>query len=501
MWQMSKQWTMARKGVLVVVAAALLMGAGLGVGLAGGKGNPIGATGDTAMPAVAAPAGAPASFTDLVEHVGGSVVNIKVTKVERMSGPNSMGPEGFEQDSPFGDFLDKFFGGQMPQMPREHRQQGAGSGFIISKDGYIVTNNHVVEGATEVTVTLANKKEYTAKVIGRDPKTDIALVKIEPKETLTVASLGDSDRLRVGEWVVAVGNPFGLSNTVTAGIVSAKDRVIGAGPYDDFIQTDAPINPGNSGGPLFNLKGEVVGINTAIIPNGQGIGFAVAVNLAKNVLPQLESKGEVTRGYLGVNIQSLTPELAKSMNIKDAKGALVANVTKGSPAEAAGIKRGDVIVGFDGKDVTEVGNLPALVAATPIDKSVPVKILRNGSEQTLAVKVGRMPGERTESEKTGQAELPAQGKWGLALRDLDARTAQRAGVAPGEGVLVTGVRPDSPAERANLQPGDVLLEVNRTPVHSVQEVQALAAKEPTATSLLMLVKRGDNRLFAALEQK
>ncbi len=499
MWQMSKQWAMARRGVLIVVAVALLLGGGLGAGLASGKLNPAGAHDDTAMTAVAPPAGAPAGFANLVEHVGASVVNIKVTKMERMGGPNFVGPEGFGQDSPFRDFMEKFFGGQMPQMPREQRQQGAGSGFILSKDGYIVTNNHVVEGATEVTVTLANKKEYAAKVIGRDPKTDIALVKIEPKETLTAATLGDSDRLRVGEWVVAVGNPFGLSNTVTAGIVSAKNRVIGAGPYDDFIQTDTPINPGNSGGPLFNLKGEVVGINTAIVPHGQGIGFAVAVNMVKNLLPQLESKGEVTRGYLGVNIQALTPELATSLGLKETKGALVADVTQGSPAEAAGINRGDVIVGFDGKDVAEVGTLPALVAEAPIDSTVPVKVLRNGSEQTLTVKVGRMPGERAEAEKSGQAE-PAQGKWGLALRDLDSRTAQRAGVAPGQGVLVTTVQPGSPAERAGLQPGDILLEVNRTKVGSAAEAQALAQKAP-GESLLVLLKRGDASLFAALKQE
>jgi serine protease Do len=483
-----------------VAAAALLVGGGLGFGLAGGRIASTVARADTAMPAVSA--GVPASFADLAEHVGASVVNIKVTKVEKMSGPTSMGPEGIDPDSPLGDFMQKFFGGQMPQGQREQRQQGAGSGFIISKDGYIVTNNHVVEGATEVTVTLANKKEYTAKIIGRDPKTDVAVVKIDPKETLTVASLGDSDQLRVGEWVVAVGNPFGLSNTVTKGIVSAKNRDIGAGPYDDFIQTDAPINPGNSGGPLFNLKGEVVGINTAIVPNGQGIGFAVAVNMAKALIPQLESKGEVTRGYLGVNIQAITPELAKSMNLKDTKGALVADVTKGSPADTAGIKRGDVIVSFDGKDVAEVNNLPILVAATPIEKAVPIKVLRNASEQTLSVKVGRMPGERAEaSGQTGGQAESAPGKWGLALRDLDARLAQRAGVAPGEGVLVAAVKPDSAAERSGVRPGDVILEVNRHKVTSVAEAQAEAMKQEAGGSLLLLLKRGDASLFAALEQK
>jgi len=501
MWQRGKQWAAARQGVLAVAAAALLVGGGLGFGLAGGRIAPVVARAETGVPAVAAPGGAPGSFADLVQQVGPSVVNIKVTKVEKMIGPNAMGPEGFGPDSPFGDFMQKFFN-QMPQGPREQRQQGAGSGFIISKDGYIVTNNHVVDGAQEVTVTLADKKEYPAKVIGRDPKTDIALVKIDPREPLTAATLGDSDRLRVGDWVVAVGNPFGLSNTVTAGIVSAKDRVIGAGPYDDFIQTDAPINPGNSGGPLFNLRGEVVGINTAIIPNGQGIGFAVAVNQAKALLPQLETTGEVARGYLGVTVQSLTPELAKGLQLKDTKGALVAGVTKGGPAEAAGIKAGDVIVSFDSKDVTETKTLPALVAAAPIDKTVPVKVLRNGGEQTLTVKVGRMPGERAEASRqaSGPAE-PDQGKWGLALRDMDAQLAQRAGVAPGEGVLVAAVKPDSAAERAGVHAGDVILEVNRHKVTSVADTQAEVKKQEAGGSLLLLLRRGDASLFAALQQK
>jgi serine protease Do len=385
-------------------------------------------------------------------------------------------------------------------MPQERRQQGAGSGFIINKDGLIVTNNHVVEGVTEVTVTLASKEEYAATVIGRDPKTDLALLKITPKGSLPVVPLGDSDALRVGETVVAIGNPFGLNNTVTAGIVSAKGRVIGAGPYDDFIQTDASINPGNSGGPLFNLRGEVVGINTAIVSDGQGIGFAVPVNMLKSLLPQLESKGEVTRGYLGVQIQPITPELAKGLNLQDKKGALVAEVTKGSPAEAAGIKRGDVIVAFGGKEVAEMHNLPAMVAATPIGTEVPVTVLRDGNVHTLPVKIAAMPGERTAAESPG-TEQPTRGKWGLGLRDLDARTASRLGLTPGDGVLVAAVQPGGPAERAGLRPGDVLLEVNRTKVSSVKEVQAEADKDPAGRSLLVLVRRGGNTLFAALEQK
>jgi serine protease Do len=433
----------------------------------------------------------------LAEKLSPSVVNIRVTKIERVTGPGFMGSEGFDPDSPFGEFFRHFFG-EMPQGPREFRQQGAGSGFIIGGDGLIVTNNHVIEGAKEVTVTLANKEEYPAKVIGRDPKTDIALVRIQPKGTLPVAALGDSDHLRVGEWVVAVGNPFGLSNTVTAGIVSAKGRVIGAGPYDDFIQTDASINPGNSGGPLFNLRGEVVGINTAIIPNGQGIGFAVPVNLAKSLLPQLEAKGEVTRGYLGVSVQAITPELAKSLNLKDRKGALVADVTKGSPAEAVGVKRGDVIVGFDGKEIAEVHNLPPLVAATPVGKEVPLTILRDGKEQTLKVKTGQMPGERAEASPLAER---GPSKWGLALRDLDARIAQRLGLNPGDGVLVAAVQPGSPADRADIRTGDVILEVNRKKVASVKEAQAEAQKDPNAQTLLLLFRRGDSSLFAALELK
>jgi serine protease Do len=274
--------------------------------------------------------------------------------------------------------------------------------------------------------------------------------------------------------------------------------VIGAGPYDDFIQTDASINPGNSGGPLFNLQGEVVGINTAIVAQGQGIGFAVPVNQAKALVPQLEAKGEVTRGFLGVSIQDITPDLAKSLKLADAKGALVADVTAGSPAEAAGVKRGDVVVRYDGKEIADAHALPALVAGTPIGKTVTLAVRRNGTEEELRATVGRMPGERAEA--SGAAE-PEQGKWGLALRELTPRTARRLGLPAGEGLVVAGVRPDSPAAAAGVRPGDVVLEVNRQKVTSVQEAQELVRKQGDEAPLLLLIKRGDATLFAALDAK
>ncbi len=501
MWYRGRQWLAARKGVIVIAVAALLVGSGLGIGLAGGRVHAAAAGATSMAPAVAPPAGAPSSFADLAAKLSPSVVNIKVTKVEKLEGPGSpFGPNSpFGPDSPFGDFFNRFFP-NMPQGPHEYRQQGAGSGFIISQDGLILTNNHVVEGAKELTVTLADKQEYPAKIIGRDAKTDLAVVKIEPKSPLAVAALGDSEATRVGDWVLAIGNPFGLSNTVTAGIVSAKGRVIGAGPYDDFIQTDASINPGNSGGPLFNLRGEVVGINTAIIPNGRGIGFAVPVNMAKSLLPQLEKTGHVTRGYLGVGIQAITPELAKSLSLKDQKGALVADVKKGSPGETAGLKAGDVITRFDGKDVTDVRTLPALVAETPVGKEVPLTILRDGKEQTLKVKVAEMPEQQAEAS-TPSSESAAQNKWGLAVQDLDPQTANKLGVTPGSGVLVTGVQPGSAAERAGLQAGDLIQEVNKQKVTTAKELQAAARKAQDSGSLLLLVRRGDATLFAALELK
>jgi serine protease Do len=434
----------------------------------------------------------PSSFAGLADKLSPTVVNVKVTKIEKAAFHGPQIPE-----EPFGDFFERFFK-EMPRMPRDHRTQGAGSGVIISKDGYILTNNHVVEGAKEVTVTLANKKEYKARVVGRDPKTDLAVLKIEAKKPLPAAAMGDSEQLKVGDWVVAIGNPFGLSHTVTSGIVSAKGRVIGAGPYDDFIQTDASINPGNSGGPLFNMSGEVVGINTAIIPYGQGIGFAIPVNTAKPLIPQLVTKGEVTRGYLGVSIQTITPDLAKALKVEDREGALVADVVSGSPAKKGGIERGDIIVAYNGKTVKESHDLPAMVAATPVDEKVTVTVLRDGKEHKLSMKVGKLPSEEAKLEKSVQ---PAKGKWGLQLHDLTPQIAHQFRIKADQGVVVVGVEPGSPANEAGIQQGDVIVEVDRHSVHSVNDIKENIDKSKDKDHLLLLVQRENGKFFVPLEQQ
>jgi serine protease Do len=438
-------------------------------------------------------AGAPAmpgSFAELAERLGPAVVNIQVTKIAPVAGvPWMQEPEG-----PYGEFFKRFFK-DLPQRPEQFRTQGSGSGVIISADGYLLTNNHVVDGAKEVTVTLADQQVYQARVIGRDPKTDLAVLKIDTKQSLPVAPMGSSADLKVGEWVVAIGNPFGLSNSVTAGIVSAKGRVIGAGPYDDFIQTDAPINPGNSGGPLFNMKGEMVGINTAIIASGQGIGFAIPIDLAKPLIPQLVTTGEVTRGYLGVSIQSITPDLAKALKLEERQGALVSEIVQGGPAAKAGIRQGDVIVGFNSESIKGAHDLPAIVAKTPVGEEATITLQRNGKAQKVPVTVGKLPSERVSSEESSQV---GQSQWGLQLQDVTPQMARQRGLADEYGVLVIGVQPGSPAERAGLQRGDIIREVNRQPVQSVQDVRDAIAKADTHDSLVLLVKRGQGSLFVAM---
>ena len=434
----------------------------------------------------------PGSFAELAEKMSPTVVNVKVTKIEKAGFQGPRMPEGN-----FGDFFERFFK-EMPQHPGGHKSMGAGSGVIISSDGTILTNNHVVEGATEVTVTLADKKEYVAQILGRDPKTDLAVLKIKANQSFPAAALGNSEQLKVGDWVVAIGNPFGLNHTVTSGIVSAKGRVIGAGPYDDLIQTDASINPGNSGGPLFNMKGEVVGINTAIIPQGQGIGFAIPVNTAKPLIPQLVTKGEVTRGYLGVNIQNMTPDLAEALNVKDLDGALVADVSPGSPASAAGIERGDLITSFNGKAVKDSHDLPAMVAATPVDEEVTVTVLRDGKERQLSVTVGRLPSEQASLDKAAQ---PAKGKWGLQLHDLSPQIAQQFGLQADQGVVVVGVEAGSSADEAGIRQGDLIVEVNRQTVNSVDEVKEKIHQSQDKDRLLLLVQRQNGKLYVPLTQQ
>src|SRR5258708_5160440 len=339
---------------------------------------------NTAAAASPSQPGSLPSFADLAAHVSPAVVNIKVTSIAKADFPDQLFGENF----PFPGFRRP-----MPQQPEQFKRQGSGSGFIIRKDGLILTNNHVVANAQEITVTLSDKQQYKGKVLGLDPKTDLAVIKIEPKTSLPAVTLGNSDTLRVGDWVVAIGNPFGLSNTVTTGIVSAKGRTIGAGPYDDFIQTDASINRGNSGGPLFNAAGEVVGINTAIFSQSGGnvgIGFAIPANLVKNIVPELETKGTVTRGWLGVSVQPVTPDLASSFGIDKERGALVGDVVAQGPADKAGIKRGDVVVSYDCKKIDESTTLPGVVAATPVGKTVPMEILRDGKMRTINVAISKL---------------------------------------------------------------------------------------------------------------
>jgi serine protease Do len=420
-----------------------------------------------------------------------TVVNIKVAKARPVSSEQWQ----FRGNHPFGEFFERFFQ-EMPQRaPR--LQQGSGSGVIISPDGYIVTNNHVIDGADTVSVTLSDQEEYEAKVIGRDPKTDLAVLKIESKQTLPAASLGDSDRLNVGDWVVAIGNPFGLNHTVTSGIVSAKGRVIGAGPYDDFIQTDASINPGNSGGPLFDLHGNIVGINTAIIPQGQGIGFAIPVNIAKTLLPQLMEHGSVTRGYLGVNIQTLTPSLAQALKLDARNGALVSDVMPDGPAAQAGIQRGDVIVKFDGNTIDDSRDLATTVAGTAVGKETELLVLRDGQEKTLSLKVGTLPDQET---PTAENDSTSRGQWGLKLQELTPAMARSQGLTEGQGVGVVAVEPGSPAAEAGIRPGDILLQVNRRNVGSIQDMKAAIA-DNDADQLLLLVKRQQASLFVALSKE
>lgn len=434
--------------------------------------------------------GFPQSFADLAEKVKPAVVNISTeTTVKMPGGPfkHFFGNEG----DPFRDFFHEFFG----DIPgREFKQQSLGSGFIIDKDGFIITNNHVVEGADEIKVKLADGREFKAKVVGRDPKTDLALIKISSTfKNLPTITLGDSDKMRVGDWVLAVGNPFGLEHTVTQGIISATGRVIGSGPYDNFLQTDAPINPGNSGGPLVNLKGEVIGINSAINPAGQGIGFAIPSSMAKTIIPQIKEKGKVVRGWIGVSVQSITPEMAQAFELKDTSGALVSEIVSGSPADSAGIKRGDVIVSFDGKGISKMSDLPRIVAETPVGKSVDVKVIREKKELTLQIKIAELTEEKLAYQGKQTEEM-----LGLTVDDITPRWSSRFGLREKTGVVVTEVLSGSAAENSGIEPGDIIKEVNHAAVHNRSDYNAAIGKTARNTAVLLLISRAGRTFFVTV---
>ncbi len=482
------------KGVILVAMVSLVVGLGISSSL-NWLAPSRAVMGEAGNSDVRTSNGLP-DFVQLAKKIKPIVVNISSTQISEAPGRGGQQEYGspFGDEDPFNDFWRRFFGGPAPRGPQ--RQRSLGSGFIIDSDGSILTNNHVVENAQKIVVKLADDQEYEAKVIGRDPKTDVAVIKINAKTNLPAASLGDSDRLEVGEWVVAIGNPFGLDSTVTSGIVSAKGRHIGQGPYDNFIQTDASINPGNSGGPLLNLRGEVIGINTAIFSRSGGnigIGFAIPINLVKEVLPQLRGKGKVTRGYLGVLIQKVTPEIAESLGMDKGYGALVANVSKDGPAEKAGVKVGDVIVEFDGKEVKDSGDLPIIVARTGVEKKVRMKVLRDKKEVMLNVTVGELKDEEV------VASVPEKGELGLTVQKITPQMAESLGLDKPEGVVVTAVEPGSAADEAAIRRGDVILEIDRKAVRTLDEYKKAVSVIRKGKGILFLVRRGENTLFLALK--
>ena len=438
------------------------------------------------------------SLAPLVKQIRPAVVNIATS--QKMHHPGFGGQGGNE---PFEQFFGQFFGGQ-PMPQREMERQSLGSGFIISEKGFVLTNNHVIEGADKIHVRMADGREFDAKVIGADPKTDVALLKIQSAAVnFPYVMLGDSDALEVGDWVVAIGNPFGLELSVTHGLVSAKERTIGAGPYDDFIQSDALINPGNSGGPLFNLSGEVIGINTAITSRGQGIGFAVPVNLAKQILPQLET-GKIIRGWLGVSIQSLTPDLAQSLNLPSTKGALVAQLVRGGPAQKAGLKSGDVVTSLNGHPIATANELTREVASFAPGTKIPVEVTREGQTKSFKIRIGERPedGQVLSEEGPGGGSDRAPSKpdaLGLAVQPPNPDQAQAMGLGGGEGVVVANVRGDGPAAQAGVERGDVVLEVNRHAVHSVEEYQQAISRMKAGEMALLRLQRQQASIYVAVK--
>jgi serine protease Do len=432
-------------------------------------------------------------FAPVVKKVLPTVVNISSSKVVKT-------PTGRSGQIP--DELRQFFGDDFQRQfsqPREQREQGLGSGVIVSPEGYILTNNHVVDGATDVKVTLSDQHEYKARVIGTDPKTDVAVLKIDASG-LPAIVVGDSSKVQIGDYALAVGNPFGVGKTVTMGIVSATGRTnLGIEAYEDFIQTDAPINPGNSGGALINDRGELIGINTAIIAHGsegnQGIGFAVPVNLARNVMDQILKNGKVTRAYLGIVPQDVTPAMAKAFGEKEPRGALVGDVSPNSPAERSGLEKGDIILELNGKPVEDANQLRMSISMMSPDTAVNLKVFRNGAERDFTVKLAELPTQ--EARVRDDANGAKNELSGISVQDLDAQTARRLDIpAATAGVVVTDISPSSPAVDSGLQRGDVIQEVNRHPVRNTADFEA--AMRNSKDSTLLLVNRRGNTMYVAV---
>lgn len=427
----------------------------------------------------------PANFTELAEAVSPAVVNVRAVKTIKGGGPVfrhfQRGP--FGKDDPFREFFERFFG---EDHQREFKERSLGSGFIIDKQGYIVTNNHVIEDADEIMIKLKNEKEFKAEIKGRDPNTDIALLKIEAPPGLPVVEIGDSNQLKVGQWVAAIGSPFGLEYTVTAGIVSAKGRVIGSGPYDDFIQTDASINPGNSGGPLLNLNGEVVGINTAIVASGQGIGFAIPINLARGIIEQLKKTGEVTRGWLGVAIQDLSPELAEYHSLEAGQGVLIARVFPGDPADQAGIKAKDIILSVNGQKIKDSRDLTSLIADLEIGRKANIKVLREGKEKNFSVTITRREEEKMAGKSWKEEDT---GELGIHVSAINPEMAQRFNLSETSGVVVSNVESGSKADNAGLRKGDIIREINHQSISSVGDFRNIINEIEQGKSVNLFVQR------------
>ena len=480
-----------RSSLAFVVLVAVMVSPGLGSWSlrSGGPATPPGSW--SMLPvgqlpvALAAPVPS-AGFAQVVETVGPAVVNINT--VTRFSGSTPI--EDF-----FGDEFFRRFFGEAPER-QQQVQRSLGSGVIVDPTGIVLTNAHVVEQATNIEVTTADGKKHKAKVVGADRKTDLAVLRLQGGGPYPAANLGDSDRLKVGDWVLAIGSPFGLQQTVTAGIISAKDRVIGEGPFDDFLQTDAAINPGNSGGPLVNMSGEVVGINSVILSRtggSVGIGFSIPINMAKRIYAELAAQGKVTRGWLGVSIQPLTPELAKGFGLKEPTGVLISDIAQGSPAEKAGIVSGDIIIEFDRKKVDSPQALQKAVAATAPGRAVPLKVWRGKAVKTLEIKIGETPDETVAPKTTNKGK----NRLGLDVRPITPELARQLNLRNAEGVIVFSVDDESAAAEAGLQRGDVIREVNRQRVRSLQDYEKATRDVKDGDRVTVRLQRGAQSVYVA----